>query len=174
MTYLMLSPWRRVNEIWVDSSIDSRRVTQDYQDLLIQGIPNNPGTRFQADFYKHISVDIVTETVYNYPYPCITEKTLRPISCKRMFILVAPAGTLELLRYKGFKTFSNVIDENYDLEADPITRWHLICQSIKRFVTKPIEELKTIVEDHADVLDHNFNILLNLEKVEIKNINDTH
>jgi hypothetical protein len=90
-----------------------------------------------------------------------------------MFILVAPAGTLELLRSKGFKTFGSVIDESYDCEQDPVKRWHLVCQSIKQFVTTPIDKIKTIVQSQESVLEHNYNTLLELEKVEIQKINDT-
>lgn len=171
MTYLTVYPWTRVNEIWVDSSVNCEPVSQTYRHALIQGRPNQ--TTFQAEFYKHIAVDIVTESVYNYPYPYITEKTLRPISCKRMFILVAPPGTLALLHNKGFKTFGDVIDERYDQEKNPMQRWHLICQSIKQFVTKPIGQIRQIVLDHQEVLEHNFDTLKDLEKTELEIFNDS-
>jgi len=170
MTYLVTNPWTRVNETWTDPNINCVPVTQTYCDLLIQGQANS--TRFQVEFYKHIAVDIVTETVYNYPYPHVTEKTLRPISCKRMFILVAPPGTLKLLHSKGFKTFADVIDERYDDEIDPICRWHMICQSIKEFVIKPLDEIHNIVQHYQDTLENNFQILINLEKIECRKIYD--
>jgi hypothetical protein len=171
MTYLITDPWTRVNETWADSSVLWQPVTESYKDSLIQGEPNQ--TRFQADFYKHVAVDIVTEFVYNYPYPQITEKTLRPISCKRMFIVVGAPGTLELLHQKGFETFADVIDERYDAELDPVRRWHMICESIKNFVTKPMDEIRDIVYQHQEILEHNFQVLVNLETTECKFLNDT-
>lgn len=173
MTYLTLDPWTRVNEIWVDPTINCCPISESYKDPLIQGHKNLLAYRFQADFYKNIAVDIVTETVYNYPYPFITEKTLRPISCKRMFILVAAPGVLELLHAKGFQTFSNFIDESYDTEKDPVKRWYLICQAIEQFVTKPLDEIKSIVNKCAPILEHNFRTLVELESKECKQINDT-
>ena len=120
MTYIVTDPFTRVNETWADNTVPWSVVAQNYKHPLIQGHAND--TRFQTEFYKHIAVDIVTEFVYNYPYPQISEKTLRPISCKRMFILVAAPGTLALLHRKGFRTFADVIDEEYDAELDPIRR----------------------------------------------------
>jgi hypothetical protein len=90
-----------------------------------------------------------------------------------MFILVGAPGTLNLLHSKGFKTFDNVIDESYDAELDPIKRWHLVCKSIKQFVTQPIEDIQLIIKQHQQVLEHNYNTLVDLEKTELKYINDT-
>jgi hypothetical protein len=171
MTYIITDPWTRVNENWVNNSVSWKPVTRGYKDNLISGEPND--TRFQAEFYKHIALDIVTESVYNYPYPQITEKTLRPISCKRMFIVVGAPGTLRLLQCKGFITFAHVIDERYDTETDPVRRWHMVCRAIKQFVSKPLKEIQTIVSRHQDVLEHNFQVLVNLETTECKFLNDT-
>lgn len=171
MTYIITDPWTRVNENWADNSVSWQTVTHAYKDPLISGGPND--TRFQAKFYKHIALDIVTESVYNYPYPQITEKTLRPISCKRMFVVVAAPGTLELLHRKGFMTFADVIDERYDTETDPVHRWHMVCQAIKQFVSKPLSEIQNIVSQHQDALEHNFRILLDLEAKECEILNDT-
>jgi hypothetical protein len=151
-------------------------VIHTYRDPIIETPSSDTycdANRFQLDFYQHIAVDIVTESVYNYPYPFISEKTLRPISCKRMFILVGAPNTLKLLHNKGFKTFGNVINESYDLEQDPIKRWHLVCKSIQQFVTQPIEEIQLIVKQHQAVLEHNYNTLVDLEKTELEHINDT-
>jgi len=171
MSYFTTHPWTRINEYWADSSVPWKPVEENYRDLLIQGQANQ--TRFQTDFYRHIAVDIVTETVYNYPYPQITEKTLRPISCKRMFIVVGAPGILELLHKKGFKTFADVIDETYDTELNPVRRWHMVCKSIKNFVTKPMDEIRDIVYQHQETLEHNFQVLVNLETTECKFLNDT-
>jgi hypothetical protein len=171
MTYIITDPQTRVNENWANHSVSWEPVTCGYKDNLITGEPND--TRFQAEFYKHIALDIVTESVYNYPYPQITEKTLRPISCKRMFIVIGAPGTLELLHKKGFETFADVIDERYDVELDPVRRWHMICESIKNFVIKPMDEIRDIVYQHQETLEYNFQVLVNLETTECKFLNDT-
>jgi hypothetical protein len=127
----------------------------------------------QEEFYKKIAVDLVTESVYNYPYPFVSEKTIRPIACKRLFIIIGSPGTLALLHSKGFETFSDVIDESYDLIIDPVKRWHALEHTITDFITKPLDEIRSIVQSKKSILDNNFLTLKNLQKLEIKQLNDT-
>ena len=162
-------PWTRCND-WLDYRIPTATISQPMTHPIINGAPNDNNTRFQADFFNKVALDVVTETVYNYPYPYISEKTLRPIACKRFFIVVGPAGVLKLLRSKGFETFGDIIDESYDLAHDPWERWQILKSSIKSFVTTPLDEIKQIITAHQDILDHNFQILKKLEDVEIANV----
>jgi len=170
--YLTLLPVTRINEAWINTDINCLPVSIPHKHSLIKGAPNSNDTRFQPDFYEKIALDIVAETVYNYPYPCITEKTLRPIACKKMFVIVGSAGVLKLLHHKGFRTFGDVIDESYDSIINPNERFLCIQQSILNFVSRPLDEIKLIVKNKSDVLDHNYLNLTSLESLEIKKIYD--
>ena len=174
MNYITTIPFSRNNESWLDNSIEYLPVTDDIQHHLISA-PMRRGVwvAYQENFYKNIAVDIVTESVYNYPYPFITEKTLRPIACKRLFIIVGAPKTLEFLHHKGFETFSDVIDESYDSITDPVERWHALEKSIFDFVTKPLDEIKKIVESKTSVLEKNFLTLKNLQTRELEQLNDS-
>lgn len=172
-SYLSVLPWTRINEKWCHSSIDASPINFSFKHKIISGAPNSIDTRFQPDFYKKIALDIVAETVYNYPYPCITEKTLRPIACKKMFIIVGPANVLQLLRNKGFKTFDDIIDESYDSISDPTERFVRVQKSILDFVSRPLKEIQSIYKQKMNVFEHNFQRLVLLEELEIKKIYDT-
>lgn len=172
-SYLNVLPWTRVNEKWINSNIDHSLINSSFKHKLISGKPGSDDTRFQPDFYKKIALDIVAETVYNYPYPCITEKTLRPIACKKMFIIVGPANVLQLLRNKGFRTFDDIVDESYDSIFDPNERFVRVQKSILDFVSRPLEEIQSIYKQKMDVFEHNFQRLVLLEELEIKEIYDT-
>jgi hypothetical protein len=168
--YITLVPFTRVNESWANNQIDTTPIDQKIQHHLISGNATSCDTQFQAGFYKNVTLDIVAETVYNYPYPCITEKTTRAIACKKMFIIVGPAGVLNLLHKKGFETFGDVIDESYDLILDPVKRFLSLQQSILNFVSKPLPEIRSIYQQKLDVCEHNFQNLIGLESQEIKEI----
>lgn len=170
--YLSVLPWTRVNEKWVNNNIDCSPINFSFKHKIISGVPGSDNTRFQPDFYKKIAIDIVAETVYNYPYPCITEKTLRPIACKKMFIIVGPANVLQLLHDKGFKTFDDIIDESYDSISDPNERFLRVQKSILDFVSRPLKEIQSIYKQKMDVFEHNFQRLVLLEELEIKEIYD--
>jgi hypothetical protein len=170
--YLTVIPFTRVNELWVNHQIDVTPVNQSFRHALIEDAANSIDSRFQPNFYKKIAIDIVAETVYNYPYPCITEKILRPIACKKMFIVVAPAGVLDLLHRKGFQTFGDVIDESYDAIIDPNERFVRVQQTILDFISKPLSEIQKIYKQKIDVCEHNFQTLTMLETLELDKIHD--
>ena len=173
MNYITTIQYTRVNETWTNGSVDADPVLYDVSHPLISWLPNNRFTHYQANFYKKIAIDIVAESVYNYPYAYITEKTLRPIACKRLFIIVGPPGVLDLLHKKGFETFSDIIDESYDLITDPVQRWHALENVITNFVTKPIDEIRNIIKSKSIILEKNFITLKNLKSTEIRQLNDT-
>jgi hypothetical protein len=169
-TYISTVPFTRTNELWLDNSIpyNNSSITAH---SLITGKANAVSTRHFSSFYEKIALDVVTETVYNYRYPYISEKSLRPIACKRLFIIVGAPGTLALLRSKGFHTFPDIIDEGYDSILDPIKRWCYLENTIKDFVLKPIDEIKEIVKSKSSILEENFLTLTHLQSQELKNLN---
>jgi hypothetical protein len=170
MTYITTYPFTRVNEKWIDCDIDCRNATDRWQDPIINGSSNNLSTRYQADFYKYIGIDIVTETVYNYPYPYVSEKTLRPIACKRLFVVVGAPGVLKLLHSKGFETFADVLDESYDLISDPNARFRQLQKTIQDFILQPTKTIIDLVKLKTPVLEHNFKTLKNLQAIELREL----
>lgn len=110
-------------------------------------------------FYADIFCDVVTETKYNQQTGNISEKTFRPISFLKPFILVAPPLCLEYLSDLGFKTFSDYWDESYDLELDSHRRLIKIFKVIEGLNETPIHELRQMYKDMQPVLDHNYNLL---------------
>lgn len=169
MTIFYTDPLIRVNDKIFLKNGDTNPIYHDVTSDAIPGSPND-SSRYQADFYKYFGVDIVTETVLNYPYPYITEKTMRPIASKRPFIVVGAPNILSLLKRKGFRTFDTIIDESYDSIVDPSDRFDSVTASIKKFVTQPIEKIRADVASISDVLEHNFKTYLSLEDIELSQL----
>jgi hypothetical protein len=166
MNYLAVVPWSRINDTWFEK-IDNGMNKEKISHPLINGLPKSNGD-YQLEFYNNFCIDIVSETVFNYPYPYITEKTLRPIACKRFFIVVGAANVLKLLRSKGFDTFSDIIDDSYDSIEDAQERWEKVTSVIAETVKRPIEELKQLLKNNEERLDKNLHNLINLELTEIE------
>lgn len=171
MTLLTTYPATRINDRFVKEGtnpfISFDPILVNYKDTIVKGKPNID-FRYQADFYSKIGVDIVTETVFNYPYPFITEKTYRAFASMRPFIIVGAYHTLNLIESVGFKTFSAIINEEYDNIKDPELRFIEVCNTIREFVSRPIDTIKQDLSKIADVLEHNQNHLSNLVNVELK------
>ena len=158
MTRIYTEPNTNINDAWnFDEKINSSP-SETYCDDLIDGKPyrhTNGGTLY-CEFYKNFAIDIVTETVFSYPHTQITNKTLRPILNKKMFILVAPAGTLSMLHDFGFKTFGDFINEDYDLMQDPCERMQAIIDELVRISKFSIDEIQKIVLQYKSKLQHNY------------------
>ena len=133
-------------------------------------IEQTPPGQMQFDFYQKVALDIVTETIFDYPYPFISEKTLRPIACKRMFIVVGPCGVLGTLRARGFHTFNDFFDEAYDVIVDPEERFLAVMRTIREVCSRPLSELKEYINQNQAKLEHNFSNLLTLREREVENL----
>jgi len=171
MNLIKIEPFTRINDNFIRSSLlDATPVAQDILHPLITSGPSGGAnsTHFQADFYQHVALDIVAETVFHYPYPRICEKTLRPMNCKRMFVIVGPAHCLRLLHDKGFETFGDIIDENYDTIDDPEQRLLAVARAIEQFCAIDLEQIKSYYVNNRAKFDHNWHTMKNLLRNEVE------
>ena len=170
---ISVEPWTRVNDFFIKKcNINASIVDCTVTHSLITSPPNSKKTRFQADWYRHVACDVAVESVLDYPYPFITEKTYRPFACKRMLIAVAPANVLKLLHSKGFETFGDIIDESYDAIVDPEQRFFTVSDSIRKLCSIPIEEIQQYFQDNTDKFEHNFQVLKKLHLEELNRIQE--
>ena len=167
-------PHTRVNEAWnFDGKLESNPAAP-YRDILISGNVNEhfATKNLYCDFYKHFALDIVTESVFVYPYAFITEKTIRPIVHKKMFLLVAPAGTLKMLHEYGFRSFSNFINEEYDTIQDPHKRMECIVEELTRISKFSIDDIRETMLQYKETLQHNYDHYMWLCNNEIEQVVD--
>jgi hypothetical protein len=91
----------------------------------------------------------------------IPEKTFKAIALEMPFVLVAPAGSLEYMREYGFKTFSSIFDESYDIETDDIHRIEQVTQLLKELDTLTLKEKLEIHRACLPIVEYNFNHFYN-------------
>jgi len=114
-----------------------------------------PFTIYNDSYYT-----LITETNAVNEFNFFTEKTVKPILAKRLFIAVAGQGFLRTLKSFGFKTFDTVIDESYDLEPDHGTRWNMALEQLRYLTTVDPD----VVQDKIkDIVEHNQTLMLNKE-----------
>lgn len=107
----------------------------------------------------------------NYPEAYQDEISFKSIAVKRPFILFGVPGLLSHLKSLGFKTFGNFWDESYDKIFDFEQRVESITKILESLSSKTEIELQNILQDMADILEHNFNHLKNvLPKKELHNL----
>lgn len=107
--------------------------------------------------YNDSYYSVVTETNAVNDFNFYTEKIVKPILGKRLFVAIAGQGYLHRLRSFGFRTFDTVIDESYDNESDSALRWNMALDQV-RYLTEqdPVEIYAKI----KDVVEHNQRLML--------------
>lgn len=132
-----------------------------YKHPLIVGEPNGIETRWQPKFLKHALAYVVTETVGDYPYAYLSEKTFKGLLTKRPMLIVGASQSIAMLKQLGFKTWGNYWDEGYDNLPDLSSRLNAVVSIIEDLCSKSPKELQTICKDMEDILEYNYHWYIN-------------
>lgn len=129
------------NPIQIDAFPQLRYDTQKFlagapyfSDTLSQDERNNHSIQ-EPKYYQDAYCNIVMETHFDADGSrgtFLTEKTFKPIKHGQLFFIAGPAGSLDLLRSMGYRTFDNVLDNSYDRVADHTERWRKLCDAISQ------------------------------------------
>ena len=71
------------------------------------------------------------------------------------FLLVAGAGSLDILHSFGFKTFPNIFDESYDEIEDPITRHKHLVNEVEKVCSLTEDEKYQLYLESIPIIKHN-------------------
>jgi hypothetical protein len=104
------------------------------------------------EIYNQTFFTALIETVQHEDFCVFTEKTAKPIIAQRPFVVFGSPGQLKALQKLGFKTFSPVIDENYDLELNTNIRFKKVLDSMYELGK---QEPLDVYEKLKDILQHN-------------------
>lgn len=113
-----------------------------------------------AEVYNQTAYSVVAETVYYNDFNMFSEKVAKPILAKRLFVVFAGQGYLNSLRYLGFKTFGEVIDESYDNELDDNRRWSMAFEQIKYLCN---QDQNKILPKIRHIVDHNYEVMMHTD-----------
>lgn len=128
----------------VTGTWQSLRVFDHYQVALSALVPHY--------IYNQSYHSIVAETTAFNQINHVTEKVAKPIMAKRIFVAFAGQHYLASLTRLGFKTFSDVLDESYDLEPDANKRYQMAWQQVEYLANQSACDVKQQVQA---VLQHN-------------------
>ena len=90
----------------------------------------------------------------------LTEKTWKPISCRKPFILAATPYALRDLRKLGYKTFDGIIDESYDTMENDQERMKAIGVEIERINNLSKEAYKEFLNKTKEIVEFNHNLYI--------------
>jgi hypothetical protein len=107
--------------------------------------------------YNQTAYSLVCETNCDNDSVFFTEKTVKPILARRLFVMVANRYSLAMLRDLGFRTFNTIIDESYDEIEHYPDRQYAALEQLKWLCSQPQEQ---ILAKCRPIVDHNFNLMM--------------
>lgn len=110
-----------------------------------------------VEIYNQTAYSIVAETNFNSSFNFYTEKTVKPMLARRLFIAIAGRHHLHNLRQLGFQTFGNIIDESYDDVLDDVQRWQQAMEQARWLAQQPQQE---ILEKIKPIAEHNYRLMI--------------
>ena len=99
---------------------------------------NSQDKIFWSGLYDRVSIEVVCETNTTSGTFFITEKTIRPISYGRLFLVIGSPNYERNLKELGFDTFDDILDKSYDTESSYI-RVDKVFNSLKKFMQNPVD-----------------------------------
>jgi hypothetical protein len=108
------------------------------------------------DIYNQTAYTLVAETNGVNEFNFYTEKVVKPILARRLFVVIAGQHYLRNLRAMGFRTFDGVIDESYDAVADPAERYRRAMQQVAWLCQQPQQ---AILDSIVDITQHNCQLM---------------
>ena len=116
---------------------------------------------------------ICTESIFSDEYnpKFITEKIMKGIYHKNIFIMVGPLHGIQALRDLGFDTFDDIIDHSYDLVIDRFDRLDKCLEVIDNIMNRKEEIIELYnTNDIQDRLEYNKNKVLELPEQHTKDV----
>lgn len=124
---------------------------------------SNISTKLARNIFEQSYVNVVSETrfpnVMKYKTNFVTEKTFNAIANNQIFIIVGHAGSLELLKSLGYKTFDCIVDETYDSVYNNGQRLQTVSNTIIDYLKKPIDKIENDYVKVKEIIEHNRNLL---------------
>jgi hypothetical protein len=111
---------------------------------------------FSNPWLNDCFTNVVTETVFNYPYPYLTEKTFNCFGHYSPFVLIGAHNSLQYLQSIGFRTFGQWFDESYDTIVQPEKRLLSAFDTLKSISNWSLSHCQDVYNDMIPVLKHNY------------------
>lgn len=111
-----------------------------------------------VSIYNQTAYSVIAETSADNNYSFFTEKIVKPLMSRRLFVVFSSRGFLANLKNMGFRTFDCVIDESYDAVEDSEQRYRLAWQQVELLCQ---QDQATVLAKIQPVVEHNFALAMN-------------
>ena len=147
--------------IWQSEGIDDFEVRSQSIDFTVDqvnyyGYNMSISQIIPIDIYNRTAYSLVCETNFDNEFVFMTEKTVKPILSRRLFITLGNRYHLAALRRLGFRTFDSIIDESYDSIENPTSRHTAAMEQLKWLCG---QDQSKVIESCRDIVNYNFDLM---------------
>lgn len=154
-----LSACNHSNFVWpAGVSSPETPVVNTAEEVVVDGTIVSLSQIIPVDIYNQTAYSLVCESLSSNSFSFFTEKTIKPMLAKRLFLVCSGQYFLHNLRSLGFKTFNGIVDESYDREWQLEKRIEMILNEVNRLCLLDQQQVYNSVQS---VLDHNYQLLMN-------------
>jgi len=115
-------------------------------------------------YYRDTYFSLINETTFTTKFDCdgrfLTEKTFKAIAYGHPFLLVAPPRSLDLLKGLGYRTFSSIINEQYDYEEEDGRRMTMVIDEVERLSNLQGAELESWLIKAKEICKFNHDLFV--------------
>jgi hypothetical protein len=137
---------------WQNSIVDTADI------VVVEGVIVSLSQIVPTDIYNQTAYSLVCESQHENLFSFFTEKIVKPMIAKRLFLVVSGRQFLHNLRQLGFKTFDGIVDESYDQEWNLQRRIQMVMQEMNR-ISRLDQEM--VYQQIMPILEHNYNLIMN-------------
>lgn len=113
-----------------------------------------------VDIYNQTAFTLVCESQCENQFSFFTEKVIKPMLAKRIFLVCSGYHYLHNLKKLGFKTFDELVDESYDHTWDLESRIKKITKEMERLSNLDQHDLYVRAQP---ILEHNHQLLMSTD-----------
>ena len=158
--------------VWPSDVLDrpGQEITLSVQEVTVDGTIVSLSQILPREIYAQTRYSLVTETLTDNGWSFFTEKIVKPMLAKRLFLVASGQHYLRNLRNLGFRTFEGLVDESYDQEPDANLRLEMIMDQV-RYLSQ--QDAGVMQQHIAPILEHNFQVIMHTDWQQrvIDNIN---
>lgn len=110
-----------------------------------------------VDIYNQTAYSLVCESQFENRWSFFTEKIIKPMLARRVFLVCSGRYFLRNLREWGFKTFDGIVDESYDAEYELGRRVEKLSNSMKKLC---VQDQAAVYKQARPIIEHNYQLLM--------------
>jgi hypothetical protein len=128
------------------------------QEITVGGVIVSLSQVIPCAIYNQTHYTLVAETCADNEFSFFTEKIVKPIVARRLFIVAAGQYYLRNLRALGFKTFDGIVDESYDNISDCTERMLAVTDQVNRLTKLDGNLIESAI---VSIIEHNYRHMMN-------------